>query len=76
MEMNEENSSQQLGTEGMPASEENDLSVGKSEESFDDIDDGDDDDDDENDIDKMLSELQNFQEVRLVEKWTILTITI
>ena len=61
MEMEEEVSDHQQSAEVTPASSENDLLENKSEDSIDDDDDDDDEDDD--DIDKMLSELQTFQEV-------------
>lgn len=60
MEMEEEVSDHQQSAEVTPASSENDLLENKSEDS---IDDDDDDDEDDDDIDKMLSELQTFQEV-------------
>lgn len=57
--MEEEVSDHQQSAEVTPASSENDLLENKSEDS---IDDDDDDDEDDDDIDKMLSELQTFQE--------------
>ena len=56
--MDEDISDQQASAEVTPASSENDLLANKSEDSVDD----DDDEEDDDDIDKMLSELQSFQE--------------
>lgn len=61
--MDEDSSDQQASAEVTPASSENDLLANKSEDSLDD----DEDEDDNDDIDKMLSELQCFQEVCLVD---------
>lgn len=61
--MDEDSSDQQASAEVTPASSENDLLANKSEDSLDD----DEDEDDNDDIDKMLSELQSFQEVCLVD---------
>ncbi|XP_020616950.1 histone chaperone RTT106-like isoform X2 [Orbicella faveolata] len=55
--MDEDSSDQQASAEVTPASSENDLLANKSEDSVDD-----DDDEDDDDIDKMLNELQSFQE--------------
>ena len=54
--MDDEGSDHQPSAEVTPASSENDLLNNKSEDSVDD------DDEDDDDIDKMLSELQTFQE--------------
>ena len=62
--MDEDSSDQQPSAEVTPASSENDLLADKSEDSVDD----DDDDEDDDDIDKMLSELQSFQEASLFNK--------
>ena len=61
--MDEDGSDQQASSEVTPASSENDLLASKSEDSLDDEEDEDDDD-----IDKMLNELQSFQEVSLFDK--------
>ena len=61
--MDEDSSDQQPSAEVTPASSENDLLANKSEDSVDD-----DDDEDDDDIDKMLSELQSFQEASLFDK--------
>lgn len=61
--MDEDSSDQQASAEVTPASSENDLLANKSEDSVDD-----DDDEDDDDIDKMLNELQSFQEVSLFDK--------
>ena len=63
--MDEDSSDQQPSAEVTPASSENDLLANKSEDS---LDDDDDDDEDDDDIDKMLSELQSFQEASLFDK--------
>ena len=54
--MDDEGSDHEPSAEVTPASSENDLLNNKSEDSVDD------DDEDDDDIDKMLSELQTFQE--------------
>lgn len=63
--MDEDSGDQQPSTEVTPASSENDLLANKSEDSVDDDDDDEDEDEDDDDIDKMLSELQSFQEASL-----------
>ena len=63
--MDEDSSDQQASADVTPASSENDLLANKSEDS---VDDGDDEEEDDDDIDKMLSELQSFQEVSVFDK--------
>ena len=69
--MDEDSSDQQPSAEVTPASSENDLLANKSEDSVDDDDDDDEDDDD--DIDKMLSELQSFQEASVFKLSVIIS---
>ena len=68
--MDEDSSDQQPSAEVTPASSENDLLANKSEDS---VDDDDDDEDDDDDIDKMLSELQSFQEASVFKLSVIIS---